>query len=66
MEQKLKDGIEVLRACAERGAAMNPPKREWFEGYERACRDIKRAVVDAAFNGRPLPEHWRPKNECPE
>jgi hypothetical protein len=66
MEQKLKHGIDVLRDCGRRGAAMTPPMREWFEGYEKACSDIKRAVVDAAFKGRPLPEHWRPNNERPE
>lgn len=66
MEQELKGGIDVLRDCAKRGAEINPPMRQWFDGYAKACDDIKRAVVDAAFKGRPLPEHWRPNNEHPE
>jgi len=65
-QQKLKDGIDVLRGCSARGAEINPDMRRWFEGYAKACDDIKRSVVDAAFSGRPLPVRFQPRNECLE
>ena len=66
MEQKLKGGIDVLHGCARRGVDINPEMRPWFEGYQKACDDIQRSVVAAAFSGRPLPVQWQPRNECPE
>ena len=66
MEQKLNNGIDVLKGCAKRGPEINPAMQKWFEGYMKACDDIKRAVVEAAFKGKPLPAQWMPNNERPE
>jgi hypothetical protein len=66
MESKLKGGIDALRAAAVRAGVINPSMAQWFEGYAKACDDIQRGVVDAAFKERPLPGHWRPNNERPE
>lgn len=66
MHTKLKDAVNTLRECAARGCFMNPGKRDWFDGYAKACDDIERMVIDKAFNGEPLPEPWRKSNECPE
>ncbi len=66
MRDKIKRAIDVLRGCAGRAAEANESKREWFDGYAKACRDINRMVIDRAFNGEPLPEQWRQSNERPE
>ena len=73
MQEKLKRGISVLRDCTQRGRALNAefnpeacqPKLEWFDGYMKACDDIERRVIDAAFSGKPLPALWRLRNEPP-
>lgn len=62
----IKAAIEVLRGCAARGAGLSPATPEFFDGYMKACDDIRRLVIDADLNGRPLPAQWRPNNERPE
>lgn len=66
MEQKISDAIEVLRGSGLRGADINPEMRVWFRGYVKACEDIRRSVVEAAFSGELLPKRWVPRNERPE
>ena len=66
MQDELKQADDVLRGCANRTGTANEGKREWFAGYAKACEDIKRMVIDKAFNGEPLPARWRKSNECPE
>ena len=66
MQRELKQAVDVLCGCAERAGVANEGKREWFAGYAKACEDIKRMVIDRAFNGEPLPVRWRQRNECPE
>lgn len=65
MEQKLKDGIDVLHGCALTGAEINAEKCEFFEGYAKACIDIKR-LIDDVVTGKPMPVRWRQSNEPPE
>lgn len=66
MQEELKNAVNALRECAQRGRALNSAKEEWFEGYIKACSDIERGVIDRAFKGEPLPALRRQSNECLE
>lgn len=63
--QALDAAINALRDCGRDAAEANAARREWFEGYVKACEDVRRQVIEARFTGRPLPSRRRLSSECP-
>lgn len=63
IEKKINYGIDGLIGCSETGAEINPEMKQWFEGYKKGCEDIKRSVIENAFNDRPIPVRWKQLNE---